>query len=766
MSETPRRRGRPRIVRPEGAPKEQKKRGRKPGSLNKTTTVALARRSSPRVEAANSALLLALPFASGANGPDPVLARVPVLSADGFVEPELAPLRPGISGFPLEALPPKAKRPVLGGRGRKPKNRGTTPEENERDAAAQKVEAAYRQSLQTPRLELLTAASEIRTGPRKRGRPRKDGLAADHTDTDTAHIKAADGEYSARTPSTPRGAKRLKTRLKGLPQKGRLFIAPQPEDTTQNDDYCATCGGTGEFICCDLCPKSFHLLCCGPPLREVPEDNWNCSECRAAQGMTQRRLWNSVGVFGALLNALHGRNPREYCLPRRLRENTFIDVSAGPSGQYTDALLKPERTSRADELDIDALYDRAGRPFLCHRCRMSGRANKTLVACDYCPLKWHLDCLPEPVCLAKTLGMKWRCPNHVALLYPLNWHETRFFRDTPVLDLALHAHFLKIAMASNFLIKHEDQPYIADARTPLLAEYVQYQKQDFVSNTTRFVDAAQKDGDNLICDNDDDTAPQFRVPDFMQNYYVDGRIVARSSRRLGKILLMTNADDPDKTPFIYRVPERQVLLDFLRTRSKQLIMESIGQYEQRAQAEAQRDALVAEDLAALAEKPTEKVVEHADTEHAVNNSTIAVRVEKVRLDELVVAAAALESEENTSKGLLKESEGKRTETENDSQTLKDNVTLDSNGSDASNGQGECRKPENGRSPEAVAAGSTGSNKGLGGIAANVDYQEGHFDNGNKPTLPEISADEISQLRQVKKLMDAKGHKALLEFLRS
>ena len=38
----------------------------------------------------------------------------------------------------------------------------------------------------------------------------------------------------------------------------------------ENDDYCDVCGGDGELICCDNCPKVYHKECHDPPLRNIP----------------------------------------------------------------------------------------------------------------------------------------------------------------------------------------------------------------------------------------------------------------------------------------------------------------------------------------------------------------------------------------------------------------------------------------------------------------------------------------------------------------
>ncbi|XP_032349990.1 autoimmune regulator isoform X4 [Camelus ferus] len=48
---------------------------------------------------------------------------------------------------------------------------------------------------------------------------------------------------------------------------------------SQNEDECAACRDGGELICCDGCPRAFHLACLSPPLREVPSGTWRCSSC-------------------------------------------------------------------------------------------------------------------------------------------------------------------------------------------------------------------------------------------------------------------------------------------------------------------------------------------------------------------------------------------------------------------------------------------------------------------------------------------------------
>lgn len=47
-----------------------------------------------------------------------------------------------------------------------------------------------------------------------------------------------------------------------------------------NEDWCAVCQNGGELLCCDKCPKVFHLSCHIPILAASPSGEWYCSFCR------------------------------------------------------------------------------------------------------------------------------------------------------------------------------------------------------------------------------------------------------------------------------------------------------------------------------------------------------------------------------------------------------------------------------------------------------------------------------------------------------
>ncbi|KAM9311439.1 transcription intermediary factor 1-alpha [Gastrophryne carolinensis] len=47
-----------------------------------------------------------------------------------------------------------------------------------------------------------------------------------------------------------------------------------------NEDWCAVCQNGGELLCCEKCPKVFHLSCHVPTLMNSPSGEWICTFCR------------------------------------------------------------------------------------------------------------------------------------------------------------------------------------------------------------------------------------------------------------------------------------------------------------------------------------------------------------------------------------------------------------------------------------------------------------------------------------------------------
>eukprot|EP00050_Salpingoeca_kvevrii_P002123 m.187271 g.187271 ORF g.187271 m.187271 type:complete len:1462 (+) comp10543_c0_seq9:128-4513(+) len=58
-------------------------------------------------------------------------------------------------------------------------------------------------------------------------------------------------------------------RKAGRPKKAELL----------NESECFKCHLGGDLLCCDFCPRVYHLRCLEPPLKEIPADLWRCPDC-------------------------------------------------------------------------------------------------------------------------------------------------------------------------------------------------------------------------------------------------------------------------------------------------------------------------------------------------------------------------------------------------------------------------------------------------------------------------------------------------------
>uniref|UniRef100_A0A6J0T6Q0 Autoimmune regulator n=1 Tax=Pogona vitticeps TaxID=103695 RepID=A0A6J0T6Q0_9SAUR len=75
-------------------------------------------------------------------------------------------------------------------------------------------------------------------------------------------------------------------------QEGRCTTSLHTGDLAlqqKNDDECAVCRDGGELICCDGCPRAFHLACLVPPLTEIPSGTWRCGSCSPGKAKQDKR---------------------------------------------------------------------------------------------------------------------------------------------------------------------------------------------------------------------------------------------------------------------------------------------------------------------------------------------------------------------------------------------------------------------------------------------------------------------------------------------
>ena len=191
----------------------------------------------------------------------------------------------------------------------------------------------------------------------------------------------------------------------------------------ENNDYCGACGGNGELLCCDGCPNSFHFSCLDPPidLKSPPDGEWYCPQCIARRN---RAPAHTIGILGRLIKCIDDINPKAYALPREIREY-FEGVKTGDDGEYEDIFLtktqnhavKMNRAGFIEGPNYKDPRDSKGNLILCYVCKLTPHG-RDIIPCDFCPARWHLDCLDPPLAVPprRTIGEKptagWRCPLH------------------------------------------------------------------------------------------------------------------------------------------------------------------------------------------------------------------------------------------------------------------------------------------------------------------------------------------------------------------
>ncbi|WZZ54557.1 hypothetical protein YC2023_054664 [Brassica napus] len=130
----------------------------------------------------------------------------------------------------------------------------------------------------------------------------------------------------------------------------------------ENDDLCSICKDGGELLCCDTCPRSYHIVCAYLP--SLPSERWSCKYC---------------------VNMIE----REKCVesnPNAVAAGRVRGVDA--IAQITTRCIRIV-SSLASELPSVCVLCR-GHSF----CRLGFNA-RTVIICDQCEKEFHVGCLKE-----------------------------------------------------------------------------------------------------------------------------------------------------------------------------------------------------------------------------------------------------------------------------------------------------------------------------------------------------------------------------------
>ncbi|XP_077344619.1 autoimmune regulator-like [Lithobates pipiens] len=131
------------------------------------------------------------------------------------------------------------------------------------------------------------------------------------TNTDRARPKETELESVDQSRNHP-----LKLTLRPKPPSGLIGIITPPQSDSEvpnhqsNDDECSVCRDGGELLCCDGCPRSFHLSCLVPPLSHIPSGTWRCASCNA-EGEIPLEQRNNAEPEASLMSATQEKRHQE-----------------------------------------------------------------------------------------------------------------------------------------------------------------------------------------------------------------------------------------------------------------------------------------------------------------------------------------------------------------------------------------------------------------------------------------------------------------------
>ncbi|KAG9327654.1 hypothetical protein KVV02_006358 [Mortierella alpina] len=166
---------------------------------------------------------------------------------------------------------------------------------------------------------------------------------------------------------------------------------------------CLEAGDEASLLICDDCDRGWHMSCCDPAIKKVPQDEWLCSfcalchSCRGSEDPTTEYKHASVGATG------NNRFPTFLCTYCTKCHDNF------KKGRYCPVCI---RTYKGDGAEDDAQSDTAGED------------DNNMVCCDECNRWVHIDCdgqLTEELVeeMGKDESLKYTCPPCALKVTPL-----------------------------------------------------------------------------------------------------------------------------------------------------------------------------------------------------------------------------------------------------------------------------------------------------------------------------------------------------------
>ncbi|GAA6100953.1 E3 ubiquitin-protein ligase TRIM33 isoform X1 [Tachysurus ichikawai] len=121
---------------------------------------------------------------------------------------------------------------------------------------------------------LRTLGENIKTEPQSENQPPSCSSTQNPSFKSSAH-------FTNGTQTTVFSHRSQRGSTSGYQTKANSQSNTEGKEDDPNEDWCAVCQNGGELLCCDRCPKVFHITCHVPTLRSSPSGDWMCTFCRS-----------------------------------------------------------------------------------------------------------------------------------------------------------------------------------------------------------------------------------------------------------------------------------------------------------------------------------------------------------------------------------------------------------------------------------------------------------------------------------------------------
>uniref|UniRef100_A0A8C8ST26 RING-type E3 ubiquitin transferase n=1 Tax=Pelusios castaneus TaxID=367368 RepID=A0A8C8ST26_9SAUR len=94
------------------------------------------------------------------------------------------------------------------------------------------------------------------------------------------HVKTEPADLSESCKQSGHSLVNGKSPVRSLMHRSTRVGEGNNKEDDPNEDWCAVCQNGGDLLCCEKCPKVFHLTCHVPTLLSFPSGEWICTFCR------------------------------------------------------------------------------------------------------------------------------------------------------------------------------------------------------------------------------------------------------------------------------------------------------------------------------------------------------------------------------------------------------------------------------------------------------------------------------------------------------